>query len=64
VLGEMVELAALADRALALQEAGHTTSVFRAFAAGASDRNLCIASEPAARGSTLSSEAAAVVDAM
>ena len=44
-LGELVELAALLDRALALEEVGMGTSVFRAFDQAASDRNLCIASE-------------------
>ena len=47
MLGELVELTTTLDRAIALQEGGTArVSVFRAFDASASDRNLCIASEP------------------
>jgi SAM-dependent methyltransferase len=46
-LGELIELLATLDRALALEEAGGTrVAVFRAFAASASDRNLCIVCTP------------------
>ena len=45
-LGELIELTALLDRALALQEHGMRTSVFSVFSAHASDRNLCVVCEP------------------
>ena len=48
VLGELLELIVLFDRALALSEAGLDVFVFRAFAASASDRNLAIAAAPKA----------------
>ena len=47
VLGELIELLCTLDRALALEEAGMRVSVFKAFGAGASDRNLAILAEPA-----------------
>ena len=46
VLGELVELLCTLDRALALQEAGMRTCIFRAFEAGASDRNLAVLAQP------------------
>lgn len=46
VLGELVELLCTLDRALALQEAGMRTCVFKAFEAGASDRNLAVLAQP------------------
>lgn len=46
VLGELIELLCTLDRALALHEAGLRTRVFRAFEAGASDRNLAILAQP------------------
>ena len=42
VLGELIELLCTLDRALALAEVGMHTCVFRAFDAGASDRNLAL----------------------
>ena len=47
-LGELIELVCTLDRALRLAEAGGRASVFRAFDARASDRNLCVACEPQA----------------
>uniref|UniRef100_A0A7S0Q7F2 Methyltransferase domain-containing protein n=1 Tax=Coccolithus braarudii TaxID=221442 RepID=A0A7S0Q7F2_9EUKA len=59
VLGELLELVVIVDRALCLAEAGHSVRLFRAFEATASDRNLAIMAEPT-RG--LRSEGAAVKD--
>ena len=42
VLGELVELSAFLDRAMALEEGGLSTQVSTAFGRDCSDRNLCI----------------------
>ena len=45
-LGELIELIGVLDRALCLADCGFDVRVFRAFAASASDRNLCIVAQP------------------